>query len=299
MPPNQQGQVASVEAPVGDVDAAIGAGIDCAKIDDRITEVDGVPIALVPDGMEIRTLEDALDLADARALGPRRRKGTANHQMVESFIDHVNRFKDEHSAIFADVAGTKLTAVLDYHEKGPIKGAAPRWGEHRSIYACPLSRQWKLWNAAANREMSQEAFGDFIDANLDDLASADPKAPIDVTFPAPAEVLKMARTLSIQSVGEFKREINPTTGEGALIFKDEHGPTSTKIPRAFLLKLPVFEGGELYQVEARLRFSLNGGRPKFVFFLHQADVILRDAFDGVRVKVLEGTKLPVFVGSPE
>lgn len=66
-----------------------------------------------------------------------------------------------------------------------------------------------------------------------------------------------------------------------------------------MLKLAVFEEGEVYGVEARMRFRLEGGRPAFGFLLVEPERVQRDAFAAVRTAVIEQTGLPLFVGSPE
>jgi uncharacterized protein YfdQ (DUF2303 family) len=279
--------MSNVAAALAAVDALQGA-------EKRIADIEGIPVAVMPATMQARVLKEAIDLADARATAPRRRKGTATHQEFDSFILHVNRFKDADSVIFADNDNTSLTAVLDYHT-----AAGPRWGEHQSVYECPKSRQWALWMSKNGCQFDQEKFGEFIDANMRDLASPSAGGAVSVDIAEPAAVLQMARNLVVQTKGEFSRIINPTTGEGSLIVKDEHGPQSTKVPRAFLLQLPVFENGTVYAVEARIRFAMNGGRPTFAYVLYEPEKIVQDAFGEVRTKATTGTALPLFVGSPE
>ena len=63
----------------------------------------------------------------------------------------------------------------------------------------------------------------------------------------------MARDLQIHTRGTFTKKLHPTTGDFALVCKQETEASSTPIPRAFLVALPVFEGGPLYQLEARIR----------------------------------------------
>src|SRR3546814_747731 len=76
---------------------------------------------------------------------PLRRSGTAVLTALESFVAHVNRFKDEDSIIFAsdDRAAPSLTAVIDYHRQG--HQGDPRFGQHRGHFAFPLSDEWKAW----------------------------------------------------------------------------------------------------------------------------------------------------------
>jgi uncharacterized protein YfdQ (DUF2303 family) len=281
-----------------EISAAVKAGMMAADADERVTivnpaEEDGIPVAVIPREFTALVLKEALELADARAVAPRRRQGTVTVHEVDSFIDVVNRFKDADSVVFADSEKVHLTAILDYHRAGGADEGAPRWGQHRVVYLCPLSRAWREWGEFADKAMSQDAFGNFIDEHLDDLASGE-------DFPAPAAVLDMARHLVISQRSAFERKVNVTTGETTLIAKDEHDEvSSTKIPRAFLLKLQVFEGGAYYRVEARLRLSWQDGRPRFGIVLHRIEDVKRDAFAEVRKTVAEKTGLPVFAGVAE
>jgi uncharacterized protein YfdQ (DUF2303 family) len=282
-----------------DVGAAVEAGKQAVPVDDRISSQaynpDSIPIVLLRQGERIEPLVQLLELQDARAPAPRRRKGTATFTELDSFIEHVNRFKDKESVIFADVEDPELTAVLDYHPGGT---EAPRWGQHRSVYTLPLSKKWRLWTGKNETPMGQEEFAAFIEEHLDDI-----RTPVgngeDKTMPAPSELLTMAKKLIIRSKGIFEREINPVTGEYSLVSKYENTAESTKIPPAFMIGIPVFEAGALYALTARMRFSLVGGRPTFAYSLLNPDEKKRDAFNEVRMMAAQRTELPVLAGSPE
>lgn len=276
------------------IQAIIDIAQEAAGVDKQLTTINGIPVLV--NGDNVLVLTNVLEAADKRADAPRRRKGTSNHSELSSFIDHVNRFKDEHSAVFADSGAVRLVAILDYHCKGAASPA--QWGEHRSVYVCPLSEQWRLWTANSGVKMTQDAFAQFIEDNMGDLATPTGNGA-DKEFPMPADVLTMARNLVIRSKGEFSRSINPTTGESSLVCKNENDQTSTKIPRAFVLGIPVFEAGHAYRIEARMRMDLSGGRPAFSYVLYQPQAILRDAFGEVRDSVKYRTELPVFAGTPE
>lgn len=256
----------------------------------------GIPIVLVPRGSELRVLTDVVDALDKRAPRPLRLRGTATLTEEASFIAHVRRFTLPQSVLFADTAAARLTAVFNYHHAAP---GEPAWGDHRAIFACGLSRQWRVWAGKDRFEMPRADFVVFIDENLDDLVGPDAGGELRADVPSPAAVLEMARNLTIRTKGEFSRTINATTGEGTLVAKDEHDATSTKIHRSFLLGIPVFEGGEPYRVEARIRFTLRDGRASFAYVLHQRGAILAAAFGEVRKRVAEATGLPMFAGAPE
>jgi uncharacterized protein YfdQ (DUF2303 family) len=68
------------------------------------------------DGAMVRSVRKVIDEWRTR---PERRTGTATLHDLTSFVDHVQRFKDRGSAIFADgsnPAAPLLAAVLNYHE---------------------------------------------------------------------------------------------------------------------------------------------------------------------------------------
>jgi uncharacterized protein YfdQ (DUF2303 family) len=140
--------------------------------------------------------------------------------------------------------------------------------------------------------MSQEAFADFIDEHFPDLIGEE-------GFPQPMAILEMARNLTINTRGTFTKQLHPTTGDINLVCRQETESTSTVVPRAFLLAIPVFIGGERWRVEARVKVRVNEGRAHIGYELHRADEIRRGAFEQVRDAARAQTSLPVFAGSPE
>lgn len=287
--------VANDQKPSTNAEATIDAGIALAQLADRIHDFGDIPAVLVPNGMKLERLIDVVQLNDSRAEVPRRHRGTATLTEIASFIAHVNRHKDGSSVVFADTANVKLTAVLNYNQKGQDD---PRWGDLRAVYACPLSDQWKLWTGRNGQKFKQEDFAQFIEDHMDDLASPTGSGA-DKDLPAPNEVLTMARNLTVRTKGEFSKTIDPVTGNFTLVNKNENETGSTKIPRAFLLQLPVFEAGAMYAVEARMRLEFQGAVPIFSYLLYRAEEIKRDAFNEVRTMVEQRTELPLFAGAPE
>lgn len=278
-----------------DIAAAVIAGRESADAGERVHLLSvlgaDIPIATTRDG-NVRVFDEALKHGENLRPTPVRRKGRVTLTEAKSFIDYVNRFKTEgRTVVYASTARKELTAVFDEFFQGDMgqEGAAG-WREHRAQYTCPLAPEWKLFAAQAGKELSQTAFGDFVEANMEYLASRE-------GFPAPGDVLLMARSLVINTKGVFSRKTNVTTGESSLICETDHGAESTKIPRAFALALRVFEGGDAYAVEARLRFAmLNGTTPAFTFTLHRQAEIELEAFTDVRALVEGGTGVPLFAG---
>lgn len=320
-----------------DISKVIAEAQKSVDIDQRWTTLgeggeDDMPEAVLTIGGagQVMLAKDVTDWLATRAPRPRERAGTAVFTELDSFIAHVRRNRGEQSAIFANTKAFELVAVYDYHEQGPPTAsghkppesiaplpptASPQdiedakadlaaawaayvaagragWMRHRAKYSCPRSRQWETWTARDGAPMSQADFGDFLESNLEDVTTEEGMA-------APAQLVDMARNLQVYTSGVFERKIDPTTGTGTLVCKEEHGANSTRIPRAFALAIPVFDAGERYLIEARIRFAMEGGRPRFAYVLHNRARVEQDAFGVARRKVERDTELPVFAGTPE
>jgi uncharacterized protein YfdQ (DUF2303 family) len=280
------------------IQAAIDAGKEIgAKPDERIVMVGGLPVLVAPMSMQAKLLHEVVAMEDAREAQPRRLKGTATLTELDSFLAHVNRHKSADSVVFADVAGVKLTAVLNYHMAGSGDDKA-RWSDHRAVYSCPLSDAWKRWNEHSGEEMSQDDFAQFIEDHMDDLAAPTGNGD-DKDLPMPSDVLTMARNLIVNTKGAFQRTVDPVTGNYTMLNKSDNDTGTTKIPRAFKLQLQVFDAGSYWGIQARVRFQLNHGVPCFSYLLYKAEETKREAFDEIRKKVIGQTQLPLFAGSPE
>jgi hypothetical protein len=239
--------------------------------------------------------DDVQIAIEARLPAPRRRQGSVTVTELDAFVATVNRWKrPAQTTVWADLGRCTLTAVLDDH---PAGAAGAAWRLDRVLYTAPPSPEWIRWSERADRDLEQEAFATFIDDNLPDVTTI--KDAEKGRYPSPLELLEMARNLSIHTRGSFERKLDPTTGTGTLVVKDEHESYSSKIWKAFPLALRVFESGQVYLVEARIRFRVQGGKAIFGYTLHRAAEVKRDAFREMRTLVAgqcEGC--PVFAGSP-
>ncbi len=279
-------------------EAAINAGRELANVTNRLADSVGdtgfkIPVALKTTacgGAEVVVLRDVIAEHERIAVGPRRRQNTVKLTEEDSFIAHVLRWGSEHTVIYADTQLLGFTAVLDEHPAGPDEDAT-RWRESRATYACPRSQEWITWTALDGKAMKQTDFADFIEGRLEDLVSSG-------DMPKPLEVLGMARKLHIKTDGTYQREIDPTSGDYILISKSETKPGSTIIPRAFMIAVPVFEGGVRYSVECRVRLVVGEGGPTLSYTMHRRKEIERDAFNAVRLKVSETTKRLILAGTP-
>ena len=266
-----------------------------------------IPIAFLSRGdgkVEAHPLLDALKAGSQfveherlrHAEGPDRREGIAAHQALQSFIDHANRFKAPHSAIWADAARRQLVSVLDYHPAGAESPA--RWGKHRGTYACPLSEAWQAWGGGKELVLDQDAFAAVLDQRDRELAAGD--FPNGKTAPDPAFLLTLAANLEVFANTSAKRARDPNTGRVKLTFIEEKGVAGELAPPpSFLIAIPVFQDAAPQALEVRLRVEVQEGHARFHVQIHAAGDVLRDAFNELCSRVATATELPLFVGTPE
>ncbi|MGM0703851.1 MAG: YfdQ family protein [Pseudomonadota bacterium] len=214
---------------------------------------------LVPEGYSVE------DLERFHAQPRRTRQQVAIHNATD-FGHYVNRFKNPETTVYADLVGTRFTAVIDHPGAG-----GPDWGQHRATYACPHSRSWKTWSAADGKAMRQADFAKFIEDNLP-----------DVQQPSGSDILTISRTLEAKKKVDFQSGVRLDNGEVQITFNEEIKGTAGKgtieIPETFELGIPVFEGGDHYALTARLRYRINEGQLVMWFDLLRPERLLEDAF---------------------
>lgn len=279
----------------------------------NIADKDGnvVEVLASPVGINIKSTKA---FKDEYLTAPERRKGEAKVNDIESFIAHVNRFKDKDSALFAnnDPARPSITAVLDYHKQ--TAAGAPRFGEHRTIYNFPVSKEWQLWTAKDSEQFGQGDFASFIEDNILDClqpteGGADDNKQLKAlrellggSFASPTKLVELSRGLAVNEASRVKGKTNLSTGETTIVYETEHNDETgkpIKVPNMFLIAIPVFEGAERYRIAVRLRYRVRSGAVSWHYELYQSENVFIDAFKGACALAIKETELPLFVGSPE
>lgn len=235
--------------------------------------------AVVPDGWAVESLEAYLDK-------PIRAKAEVTAKSAETFSAYVVRFKTDATAIFADQQNFKVVGIIDYHAP-----EAPAFREHRVSYAAPRSLEWTTWRTSSGKKMSQADFAQFIEDNV-----------VDIRAPAGADVLEVSRNLQAKKKVEFGSAIRLADGAQQFSYSETvDGSTakgSIKVPEEFVLGIPVFFGGELYEVRARLRYRITEGQLALWYDLYRPEHIEKDAFEAVCDGIAEATKIGVWQGVP-
>ena len=201
------------------------------------------PILLTPETTKITSLEK---------LQPYPLRTQANTKLATQ-KDFVAYLKEHRicPAIFADRKALKLHAIMDYHS------STPQWLDHQATLVYERSQQLTTWVSKANQFMSQEAFAEFLDENLNDIQT-----------PTPASVLDFVECLQCTRKETFRSAVKQTTGEMSFIWtKENQSQESTSILEEFTLGIPVWHRGEAIAIGARLyhRISEVEGKAKLTF----------------------------------
>lgn len=286
---------------------------DAQAIIDEVEKLHAPHVITLPGGQSVIATPKGIDLTstkkfeDERRTAPERRAGTAKFTTIESFIEHVNRFSDPDSVVFADddPKAPSLTAVLDYH-RATAEGA-PRFGKHRSTYGFPFSEQWKAWVIGAPVGINQARFAEFIEKNIADVvtpavANGEMVKSVLGAPASPQKLLEVARGLQLNVRQNVVNAVTTSSGEVSLTFDTKHEGAKggeVSVPTTFAVVIPVFKGGQPYEVTMRLRYRLDGALIVWTIEPFQADIVFEDALKEALAKVKEETKLPLLCGSPE
>lgn len=238
----------------------------------------GAPFTVVPDGYRLANMEAFLS-------HPIRHRGEIEAETPEAFIAYYNRFCDtEASLVFASTEQFRLNGVIDYHK--PAAEAGNR--DHQVIYRAPRSAEWKTWTEQDGVQMAQQEFATFIEDNVKDIRK-----------PAGADILELARDLEVKKAVRFASSMRLHDGQRTFGYSEDVNGSSRqgqmKIPETFVLGVPVFVDGELYEVTARLRFRIDSGVLRLWYDLLNQEAVERDAFGAIVTEVSEGIETKVLM----
>lgn len=268
----------------------------------------GLPpsVPIVIDRRDGRTIGGLKSIIDEYRIDPAEVKGAAQTTTLQSFIDLVNRHKNESSAVFGKTAWPEpaLTAVIDYH----CEKAAPRWGRHRIRYAFPITDEFKVWIELNGKPMDQTKFAAFLEDHAAELSAAyGPEAAEYETlfkekFATPTDLIALSRNLEVFVNAKVKQGVRLQTGERVVEFVEEHmngKGEKVEIPGIFMVSVPAFVDGDAVRIPARLRYRIVGGEIQWFYQLYRWQFWLRDQVKNDLDTVKQKTALPTFEGSPE
>lgn len=306
-----------------------------------------VPYAVIPDGMKAIDLKPFLESFREH---PERPTGTAVTMDTASFINHVNRHKTPSSVIFCNRdwkaprqaprnyqdavewlkndtdAWTRpsLTAVLDYHHptNADTYAGLPQWGEHRTCYTFPLSKEFLAWATFNELRMTQADMAAFFEDRAIDIVppptfnDSDPYSE-NKDFHAMLErmtnllagrwgdafdAMNMSRTMRIHENSKVEQTTKRESGQDNLIYTTEHTDDQGQKfePKSlFLLSIPIFEQGPKYLLPILVSYKLRASAITWSYKMYRHDLAVNDAIQTACAMVAAETTLPLIYGTPE
>lgn len=258
---------------------------DLARVaEPRIVTQNGVPFAVIPEGAHVVSLEQFAFSTHAKQ--PERIKQTVTVLDPISFIEYYRLFSDEESRVFAYEPQNSVTAILDHH----INDGSPRWGQHKLTLAMRHSEEWTRWTGSNNKQMTQQAFAEFLEQNS-----------IDIVDPAPAAMMDVARDLIANTEVEFGSGLRMSDGQVKFKYTETvrasvNGGT-VSVPEKFQLMLPVYVGGERVRIDALLRFRVKDGKLSLWYTLIRPEEVLRSAFVAARAAIAAELEITIINGA--
>lgn len=271
------------------------------------------PVALTVDG-SFKMVD--LSIFDDANGAPRHRRGFATFTNLSSFIAHIQRFGDKHSAVFVNDSSTpSLRSVLDYHEADK-KGerGQHRFGKHGGSFAFPLSDEWQAWSAKNGKVMKMAEFAAFIEKHVGDLGLVEDALPEETArfvemnggISAVADfsaLITLSRGLKIHESANVEEAVNLSSGEGQIRFEVAHKATvgngMVRVPTMFFIAIPIFRKGHFYRIAASLRYRKTNEGLVFWYDLWRADRAFDHAVTEAVQEVSAAIDGQVFYGSPE
>jgi len=253
---------------------------------------DGIPFVIAKTMIDGKTTREDVKSIEHLLPNPIRKTASVDFKRPESFMLYVNAHKiDTHTAIYIHERDENLSvkAVIDDNQVSANGIAA--WGSHLATYTPEVSREWSTWMMANGSPSRQAQFAHFIESNL-----------LDIAQPAGADLLEIVKTLEAKKSVKFKTGVRLDNGD--TVFQYEETTDSKagekgqfQIPQTITLAIPVFKGGDPYQLEANFRYRIEDGELTMWYELVRPHKIVEHAMETIVKQFIDGIpNVPFYYG---
>lgn len=238
--------------------------------------------------------DETLDVADLERFkdSPRHARGTAIHVDPAGFAAYTLRLADDHTTVWADADGHRITAVFNDHA-APER---PGWRDHTATLRAQLDDDWNVWALRSGELGTQEAFAEFLEEHY-------PAIDGDVG-PSAADMLEVASTFQARRSAQFERATRLQSGDVQLKWNETTNATAgakgnVEVPTQFVVRLRPYRGVDPVRVTCLLRYRIRDGALRIGFQMQRKDDVLRTAFDALAATVATGLgeRVPVYRGT--
>lgn len=272
-----------------DAPAILDAGKQIATALANRSEINGMPVAILPDGYQVRQFPELLRK-------PFRKHGRMTLNDLESFARYFKTHKTANSIIIADVdpkggRGTRFKAILNYHG-GAVD--AQDFGDLTADYTAQLSVEWQRWMAQNGKPLDHAAFLQHLEDNQ-----------AIIVEPAGAALMELISSLEGRMDARFTNALNLHNGKMKLNYEEDvelRGAATAaradavEVPSELTVGVSPFEFGDAYKVKNRLRYRVQNRQLVFGYEVVDPHKIIQDAASGQMAKLEELTGVKPFYG---
>lgn len=265
------------------IDSALEAGSAGAKLQEIKNDGDNTHY-LIPRERKV------VELGNNKP-NPSRKKGKRYFSEAKGFCNYVLKHKNQdETVIVANEGDVIVKAVFNDHGK---KTAG--WGDFAAVLDIKYSSQFKEWyqNTHSRGEdyFDQASFAEFLERNRTDMMvgkieGLDGK---EIENMSALELSAMITNLETTFEETFTSKVDNVSGRKTLHFEnDDVGKGTIAIPKQFILAIPIYKGGDIFQVTIRLFHRIGGGSARFFFMIDQEELLKEKAFDMICDRVENG-----------
>lgn len=256
---------------------AIGAQeTDLRYLHHQIGEDLNTPFVVIPNDCVVQ---------DLRHLVSPPQKAAHRFDEVDSFVDFVKYYKTGRTRLYCIESDGLFQAVVDDHSNSSTQPSARAFTGNLTLAKTP---EWKSWSDNIGKGLDQMQFALFLEDN-----------GRYVIEPSAADFLQVALTLEAKKGVNFKSGLRLDNGDHKLLFEEDTRTTAgvkgeMEIPHDFKIKLRLYHGGDLVELEGKLRYRIQGGQIVFFYKFPSLENIVREYVSGIREKIRKATTLPVW-----
>ena len=186
----------------------------------------------------------------------------------------------------------------------------PQWRRFRAEYHFPAHDAFKAWSTQNKQPLSQSTLAEWIEDHITDvmdISTADQiKAvktrdligQLNLSLGNRLQLLTAARGMAVKVTESVRSAVNTNDGSITVAYEQNHEAASKdpdlKIPTAFVIALPVFEGGAVFQLLTRLKYRKEGQTLKWSFDVYNLKRAVDVAFTSACDDVVTATGLPLY-----
>lgn len=207
-----------------------------------------------------------------------------------SLSAYVNRFSDiDRTILIADYDAGEVRAWLDWHKGNKDMASeelSPGPREHSCTLKLRQSEEFKRWAEMEDTFHGQAEFAAFLEENA-----------VDVVDPEPAVLIEISRDLEGTQGVTFKSSTRLENGDRSFVYETEtKARGDIKVPREFVLSIPIYDGEAPMPLRCAFRWRLNGGVLQMGFVWRRVEYMRRAHFTQLATAAAEETACPVFFG---